>query len=554
MAMSVVARRAGLAMRASPAVHLTGGASMQFTATRQLHRGLPTLSHANAVFRQGLWHGGSHKKLSCLPAQSTFAGVGLFGIGRWQPTTHSPSCDNQRRSIHTTDCLGKRDFYEVLGVPRDADEKTIKKAYFKLAKKYHPDTNQDNPDAEEMFTELGHAYETLSDPQRRAQYDRFGDVDPNQFGGGSQGFGGAGGGFTDPEDLFSQMFGNFGGGGQRRSGPMRGQDMSVGVHVSFEQAVHGCSKTINYSANVQCSACSGSGAAKGKADVTTCPTCHGRGMETMVMHGFLQYQSTCRKCQGEGTINPNPCQTCQGVGSVPDTLSIDVKIPAGIDDGTSLRVAGKGQAGAKGGPPGNLYVQVQVERSREFERDGSDVHSEATISLAQAVLGGSVRVKGLYGDVNLKVKAGTTDGEQARLRERGIKRLTSGGNGDHYVHYRIAIPKALTPRQRELMEEWAALEANRQGSVDVSSTPSDSNDEPSQSSSSSSASSSQQQPPSSSSTGSSTGSSSWCSKDKDSSGKVDKKSDKDDESISGWFKKTIFGDEDEDDKKRAASS
>eukprot|EP00039_Didymoeca_costata_P027706 m.19001 g.19001 ORF g.19001 m.19001 type:complete len:489 (+) comp6465_c0_seq1:164-1630(+) len=382
--------------------------------------------------------------------------------------THKRSPNNYpTHQFHTSGALSK-DYYDILGVKKDASQSEIKRAYYQLAKKYHPDTNKGDEDAQKRFSEISAAYEVLGDKEKRSQYD---------MGGGTGGFGGAGGfqgsqgfqgGFNGmPEDLFD-LFNQFSGGGQRstQNGPRAGQDIELQTVLSFDDAVSGVTKTFKYKSAVQCMACSGTGAEGGTPKRNVCTRCNGQGVEVVnAPGGFMQYQTTCRQCSGVGQILQNPCNTCRGQHTVEREQSQEIKIPAGIDDGMQLRVPGKGSTGIRGGPNGNLYLIVRVQNSPYFERDGSDVYSYIDISIGQALLGGKVPIRGLYGEMDLKVKPGTNSGKRSRLRGRGITKLNSSSKGDHYVTYNVVIPKSLSMNQEELIKQWA-LEEERKGTVD----------------------------------------------------------------------------------------
>jgi molecular chaperone DnaJ len=352
--------------------------------------------------------------------------------------------------------MAKRDFYEVLGVGKNASDDDIKKAYRKLAMKYHPDRNPDSKGAEEKFKEVKEAYEMLSDPQKREAYDRYGHagVDPNM---GAGGFGGAGaGGFADAfGDIFGDIFGNARGGG--RSGPQvyRGADLRYNLDITLEQAAHGFDTTIRVPSWDGCEVCHGSGAKPG-TQPTTCPTCGGHGQVRM-QQGFFSIQQTCPKCHGTGKIIPEPCTNCGGAGRIKRNKTLEVKIPAGIDDGMRIRSSGNGEPGMNGGPPGDLYVEIHIKQHAVFQRDGDDLHCEIPISFAKAALGGEVEVPTLNGKASFSLPEGTQTGKTFRLRGKGIKGVRSGYPGDLFCHVVIETPVKLTEKQKDLLRELDRL-------------------------------------------------------------------------------------------------
>ncbi|TCS36805.1 molecular chaperone DnaJ [Paucimonas lemoignei] len=351
--------------------------------------------------------------------------------------------------------MAKRDFYEVLGVAKNASDDEIKKAYRKLAMKYHPDRNPDSKGAEEKFKEVKEAYEMLSDPQKRDAYDRYGHagVDPNM---GAGGFGGAGaGGFADAfGDIFGDIFGNARGG---RSGPQvyRGADLRYNLDITLEQAAHGFDTTIRVPSWDGCDVCHGSGAKPG-TQPTTCPTCGGHGQVRM-QQGFFSIQQTCPKCHGTGKIIPEPCTNCGGAGRIKRNKTLEVKIPAGIDDGMRIRSSGNGEPGMNGGPPGDLYVEIHIKQHAVFQRDGDDLHCEIPISFAKAALGGEVEVPTLNGKASFSLPEGTQTGKTFRLRGKGIKGVRSGYPGDLFCHVVIETPVKLTDKQKDLLRELDRL-------------------------------------------------------------------------------------------------
>lgn len=360
----------------------------------------------------------------------------------------------------------KRDYYEVLGVSKDADAKEIKKAYRKLAMKYHPDKNPGDKAAEEKFKEINEAYEVLSDEEKRSTYDRFGHDGLNgQAGfGGGQGFGGFGGsgGFGGFEDIFGDIFGSgfggFGGSGgsSRRRGPRRGADIRQSVTIKFEEAAFGKKIKVKINRSEECDECHGSGAKPGTTK-KTCPTCHGSGTVQSVQRtpfGNIASQRTCSTCNGEGEINESPCNKCHGKGSVRKTKTIEVDIPAGIDDGQMIKLSGQGEVGEKGGPRGDLYIVVNVQKHEIFTREGYDVYIEMPIRFTQAALGDKLEVPTLDGKVLYNLPEGTQTGTVFRLREKGIPKLRSNSRGDQYVKVIIDTPKKLNDEQKELLRKF----------------------------------------------------------------------------------------------------
>ena len=348
----------------------------------------------------------------------------------------------------------KRDYYEVLGVDKGADENTIKKAYRKLARQYHPDVNPGDKEAEAKFKEINDAYETLSDATKRAQYDQFGHDAPN-FGAGG-GFGGFQGGFEnfgDLNDIFGAFFG--GGGGGRHRGPRRGNDLRYDLTIDFETAVFGGKETIRIARWDNCSHCKGTGAEPG-TEVRTCPTCHGRGtifQTQQTMFGTMQTQTTCPTCQGKGEIIDTPCSKCHGSGRERREKTLEVNIPAGVDNGTRLRMSGEGEAGEPGAGSGDLYIYLTVRPHPIFKRVDNDIYMDQVINIAQAALGDEIEVPTLEGQVTFTVPAGVQSGTRFRLKGKGIKAARSFGKGDQYVNVIVQTPKKLTDAQRALFEE-----------------------------------------------------------------------------------------------------
>ena len=357
----------------------------------------------------------------------------------------------------------KRDYYEVLGLAKGASEDEIKKAYRKLAKKYHPDVNK-APDAEAKFKEINEAYEVLSDPQKRQTYDQFGFAGMD----GAQGFGGFGGaGFEDFGDIFSSFFGGDMGGYGRSSysrsntGPIRGDDRLMRMDVDFMEACFGGKKTIRVQYDETCSACRGSGAAS-PSDIETCPTCKGRGTVLTTQRtilGVMQSQSACPDCRGTGKKIRKVCPHCAGRGYTTRTQNIDLKIPAGIESGQRLRVSGKGERGINGGPNGDLIVQVEVMPHEQFERSGKNIFLEIPVSAVDATIGTTVNIPTIHGDVTMKIPAGTQEGTQLRLKEKGVPDARGGRNGDQYCTVRIQVDKKLSAREKELYQELQTLQS-----------------------------------------------------------------------------------------------
>ena len=352
----------------------------------------------------------------------------------------------------------KQDFYAVLGVPRDAEEADIKKAYRKLAMKYHPDKNPGDHTAEEKFKEAAEAYGVLSDEEKRARYDRyghqgvgsFGGFDPNQF--------------ADFGDILGDLFGFgdfFGTRGRRGTRAARGNDLRYDLQLDFMEAVFGKDVSLLVPRVVSCQTCSGTGAKPGTQPVT-CTGCGGRG-QIRYSQGFFAVARTCPQCGGAGKVIKDPCTTCNGAGRVREEKKIAVKVPAGVDDGSRLRVAGEGESGFNGGPPGDLYVFISVREHPKFTRRDYDIHSEQVVSVTQAALGGEVNTETIDGSESLKIPAGTQPNQVFRLRNKGVPFLDGSGRGDHYVHVAVRIPTSLTAEQRALLEQLAALEGETPG-------------------------------------------------------------------------------------------
>ena len=352
--------------------------------------------------------------------------------------------------------MSKRDFYEVLEVEKNASEAELKKAYRKLAMKFHPDRNQGNKEAEAQFKEVNEAYEVLSDKQKRAAYDQFGHAGLNQGGFGAGGFSGSE--YGDVGDVFGDIFDNFFTGGRSRqgqTGPRRGADLRYNLKISFKDAAFGVEKQIRVPRLETCGKCKGSGAKPGTSP-QSCPLCKGSG-QIRQSQGFFTLSRTCHQCHGNGQIISNPCATCHGQGKVNKVRKISVKIPAGVDDGSRLKIVNEGEAGDKGGPAGDLYVVIFVEPDKYFERRGSDVLCEVPITFAQAALGTEIEVKTLDGKAKMKIPAGTQTHTLFRLRNKGIPHLHGPGKGDLHIMITVETPTKLNDKQRNLLKEFAEL-------------------------------------------------------------------------------------------------
>ncbi|MDR2638009.1 MAG: molecular chaperone DnaJ [Zoogloeaceae bacterium] len=355
----------------------------------------------------------------------------------------------------------KKDFYEILGVNNDASEEEIKKAYRKLAMKYHPDRNPDSKEAEEKFKEAKEAYEILSDAQKRAAYDQYGHagIDPQAgFGGGGQGFGS----FADAfGGIFDEIFGNRGGGHGGHSGIYRGADLRYNLEITLEQAAKGTETKIRIPTMETCETCHGSGAKPG-TEPKACPTCGGTG-QIRLQQGFFSIQQTCHKCHGTGRFIADPCPSCHGVGRVKKHKTLAVKIPAGVDEGDRIRLSGEGEHGMNGGPPGDLYVQVHLKQHSVFIRDHNDLHCEMPISFTTAALGGEIEIPTLDGAANFKIPPETQTGRVFRLRGKGIKGIRSHSHGDLLCHVIVETPVRLTDRQKELLKELEEISQGHDG-------------------------------------------------------------------------------------------
>src|SRR6266699_1582279 len=358
--------------------------------------------------------------------------------------------------------MPKRDYYSTLGVNRDASDEEIKKAYRKLAMKHHPDRNPDDKASEDKFKDAKEAYEVLSDPKRRAAYDQFGHagVDPAAFGAGARGFGGQEGfgGFADAfGDIFGEIFGNAGGGRSRGSGVFRGADLRYNLELSLEEAARGTEARIRIPAMEECATCHGSGAQPG-TQAKSCQKCNGQG-QVRVSQGFFSIPQTCPQCHGSGKIIPQPCETCDGAGRVRKHKTLSVKIPAGVDQDDRIRLSGEGEAGVNGGPPGDLYVVVNLKPHAVFQRENNDLHCDMPIGFATAALGGEIEIPTLDGHAKIKIPAETQTGQVFRLRGKGIKGVRSSGYGDLFCHVAIETPVKLTSRQKEILREFEAINA-----------------------------------------------------------------------------------------------
>jgi len=347
----------------------------------------------------------------------------------------------------------KKDFYDILGINRDASDDDIKKAYRKLAMKFHPDRNPDSKDAEDKFKEAKEAYEILSEPEKRRAYDTYGHagVNPN-LGGGPGGFN-SGEGFGGFSEAFGDIFGEIFGGGRGRGGQQvyRGADLRYNMEITLEQAARGTETKIRIPSLDECDTCHGTGAKPGTKP-KTCQTCNGQG-QVRLQQGFFSIQQTCPTCHGNGKVIPEPCQVCSGTGRIKNHKTLSVKIPAGVDDGDRIRLSGEGEAGMNGGPPGDLYVVVQLKAHGVFQRDGADLHCEMPVSFTVAALGGEIHIPTLDGEAKIKIPAETQSGQVFRLRGKGIKPVRQTSAGDLMCHVVVETPVRLTDRQKELLRE-----------------------------------------------------------------------------------------------------
>ena len=361
--------------------------------------------------------------------------------------------------------MSKTDYYDTLGVSRDADDKALKSAFRKMAMKYHPDRNPGDKKAEAKFKEIGEAYEALKDPQRRAAYDRYGHAAfENGMGGAGAGAGGAGHPFGNASvnDIFEDIFGEMMGGGRSRSqgGRRRGGDVRYNMEISLEDAFHGKEAQIEIPSSVRCGTCSGSGAAPGHQPVK-CGTCGGHG-QVRASSGFFSVQRTCPNCQGRGSVIKEACRTCRGTGINQKTKNLSVKIPAGIEDGTRIRLAQEGEAGSLGGPPGDLYIFISIEDHPFFERDGADIFCTVPISMTHAALGGHFEVMNIAGaKQRVKVPEGAQSGNRLRLPAKGMPVLRSRKFGDMYIQIAIETPRNLSKKQRKLLQEFEAESSDK---------------------------------------------------------------------------------------------
>jgi molecular chaperone DnaJ len=367
--------------------------------------------------------------------------------------------------------MAEKDYYSVLGVSREAGADEVKKAYRKLAMQFHPDRNPDNPDAEKKFKEINQAYDVLKDPEKKAAYDRFGHAafEAGMGGGGGAGggpgnfgFGAAGFDFGNSSfsDIFDDLFGELG--GRRRGGKasLRGGDLRYNLEISLEEAFKGKQQSIKITAPVTCETCHGTGSAD-KSPAIACAACGGGGKVRM-QQGFFTIERTCSKCQGTGQVVTNPCKTCEGLGRTRGTKTLNVTIPAGVEEGTRIRVANEGEAGLRGGPAGDLYIFVSITPHKLFKRDGSDIHCSIPIKMTSAALGGTVEVPTLEGVMaRLTIPAGTQPDDTFRLKDKGMPVLRAGRRGDMYVHVMVETPVSLTRRQKELLEEFEGISDKR---------------------------------------------------------------------------------------------
>lgn len=359
-----------------------------------------------------------------------------------------------------------KDLYEILGVSKNATDDEIKKAYRNLAKKYHPDVNPGNKEAEQKFKEINEAYQILSDPQKRAQYDQFGSSSFEQGGFGQGGFDFGGfGGFTD---IFEDIFDMFGGGTRRNSGPQKGRDIRYDMTLTFEEAAFGVEKEIEVERLEECDKCNGSGAKPG-TKVETCPMCHGTGEIRVTQNtplGRIVNVRTCSRCHGEGKVINEPCPKCGGTGKIRKIRKIKVNIPAGIDDGQMVSLRGEGEPGIRGGARGDLYIVIRIKPHKIFTRDGYNILLKIPISFAEAALGAEIKVPTIDGNVIYSIPAGTQTGTKFRLRGKGIPNINGRGRGDQIVEVYIEVPKKLTERQKELLREFQQIdnnESNKEG-------------------------------------------------------------------------------------------
>lgn len=358
--------------------------------------------------------------------------------------------------------MAKDDYYELLGVQKGATADELKKAYRKKAVQYHPDKNPGNKEAEEMFKKVSHAYEVLTDPEKRAAYDRYGPAAFEGAGAGPRGAGGMGGGFHDPFDIFREVFGQQGGGGifeemfgGGRDGGRDGADLRYDLEITLEEAAAGVEKEISFRKNVTCERCDGKGAEPGSKRVA-CPTCRGAG-QIRRSGGIITFTQTCPTCSGAGTKIERPCTACRGEGRVPKTTKLNVRIPPGVDTGSRLRSTGNGEAGLAGGQSGDLYIVLTVKEHELFERQGEDLFCEIPLKFTLATLGGNIEVPTLSGKASLKIPPATQSGTTFRLRGKGMPSLRGGHQGDQLVRVHVEVPTSLTSEQRKILEEFARV-------------------------------------------------------------------------------------------------
>ncbi|CAJ1075053.1 dnaJ heat shock protein family (Hsp40) member A3a isoform X2 [Xyrichtys novacula] len=407
------------------------------------HGGVRNVSSVGA---EKLWRGGN---VMCGGAGRGLTLRGLSGI--------KPPNAISTLSFHTSaPANSKQDFYQILGVPRTASQKEIKKAYYQMAKKYHPDTNKDDPQAKEKFAQLAEAYEVLSDEGKRKQYDTYGSAgfDAGQAGGRQQYWSGQAQ-HVDPEELFRKIFGEFSGGrGFGDFNAIFDQPQEYIMELTFTQAAKGVNKEMSVSIDAACQRCDGKGHEPG-TKVQHCHYCNGSGMETVNTGPFVM-RSTCRRCGGKGTVISSPCHSCRGTGQAKQRKTVMVPVPAGVEDGQTVRMP----VGKK-----EVFITFKVQKSPIFRREGADIHSDLLVSVAQAILGGTARAQGLYETINLSIPAGIQTDQRIRLAGKGIARVSGYGFGDHYVHVKIKIPKSLSDRQRSLLMSYAEEETDVEGTV-----------------------------------------------------------------------------------------
>jgi len=351
--------------------------------------------------------------------------------------------------------MAKQDYYETLGVSREVDDKALKSAFRKLAMQHHPDRNPDNKDAETRFKEINEAYEVLKDPEKRAAYDRYGHAAFEQGGPGAGGAGGfGGGGFSGFGDIFEEMFGDMMGGGRGQSSG-RGADLRYNMEISLEDAFNGKKTTIEVPTSVHCSSCDGSGSKGGKAP-SMCPSCHGRG-KVRAQQGFFTIERTCPTCHGSGSVISDPCDTCSGTGRERKSKTLSVNVPAGVEDGTRIRLSGEGEAGLRGAPSGDLYIFLSVAPHRIFHREGANIFCQVPIPMTKAALGGEVEVPTVDGGrARIKIPEGTQSGNQFRLRGKGMSIMRSDARGDMFVEVAVETPVKLTKEQKDILKQFEA--------------------------------------------------------------------------------------------------